>query len=307
MRQTFWTGQTGRALRGKPEAQILAAYLITAPGHHPSGLFFLPIVTAAHHTGIGVAQLCAAMSVLEELGFIEVDDQSEAVWVVNMADEQMPAGPATETEARDLLRHLRDFAGGPLYRRWMDRYGERFRNPCSTLGKTTGKPLETTETGHVVVSPVHGLNQEEKMPRGTGRVEDPSPKKPARIQPDGSVNWLEMVPESLSASPEFIDAYDEWLKSRRERKLKPLGKIGLRKQLEFLGRLGVVGALASIDASVRNGWQGLFEPRPGLQRAPGGRSPAGAARGTDFGPSDATAEALAAAASSWSGEVVEPS
>ena len=50
----FWFGQTGKALRKKgPEALVVGMYLMTAPNANMLGLYYLPIVTIAHETGLG--------------------------------------------------------------------------------------------------------------------------------------------------------------------------------------------------------------------------------------------------------------
>lgn len=40
----FWIGKTGKALRGKPEAQLLALYLMTCPHANMIGVFHCPVM-----------------------------------------------------------------------------------------------------------------------------------------------------------------------------------------------------------------------------------------------------------------------
>jgi len=300
LRQTFWTGETGRLLRRDRDCQVLALYLISAPGRHPSGLFYMPAVTAAHHTGMSVSEVMDALDHLAEAGFIRSDEEAEAVWVVNMAAEQMPEPPLTEADMASLARHLGDFAKSPLLAGWMERYGAvygvRVHEPrqvqAQVLEWSSRSPRQPTQRGHDVssVSSLSHLEKEQTMQDKTrGAKQDTAPAPASRRKQEGEVDWRPMVDESLRC-PEFLDAYGEWLQSRKERKLKPLGVIGIRKQLQFLARLGLLPALESIDASIRNGWQGLFEPStPSFRRSSASVQPA---RGTDFEASSRTQDAL---------------
>lgn len=63
---------------------------------------------------------------------------------------------------------------------------------------------------------------------------------------------------------EFMTAWGEWIKYRKERRLSTRPTT-TRRQLAFLAGLGADGAVASINRSITNGWQGLFE-------APGNRN-----------------------------------
>lgn len=68
------------------------------------------------------------------------------------------------------------------------------------------------------------------------------------------------VPLSLSSSSEFMEAWYLWLKDRRERK-KPVTSAAASMQLRKLEAMGPARAVDAIEASISNGWQGIFEPR----------------------------------------------
>ncbi len=65
-------------------------------------------------------------------------------------------------------------------------------------------------------------------------------------------------PEKLS-SKEFSEAWDSWTKYRREIK-KKLTASTITKQLKLLETFGTSKAVQSIERSITNGWQGLFDP-----------------------------------------------
>ena len=81
---TYWTGKTGRALRGDPNAQLLGCYLISSPHASMIGAYYLPVGFAAHETGLTTEQTTKALGKLEETGFAFYDHESEFVFVTEM-------------------------------------------------------------------------------------------------------------------------------------------------------------------------------------------------------------------------------
>ena len=66
------------------------------------------------------------------------------------------------------------------------------------------------------------------------------------------------IPDGLN-TPEFVTAWDRWKTHRTEIK-KRLTPTQTASQLKKLEGWGIARALAAIDHSITNGWQGLFEP-----------------------------------------------
>jgi hypothetical protein len=66
-------------------------------------------------------------------------------------------------------------------------------------------------------------------------------------------------PSNLN-TPEFLQKWDEWEVFRKEsrKKLTPSTK---KKQLKLLSEFSIDDAMAAIDLSIQNGWQGLFPER----------------------------------------------
>lgn len=58
-------------------------------------------------------------------------------------------------------------------------------------------------------------------------------------------------------SEAFQASWEEWTQFRKEIK-KALTPTSIKRQLAFLGSMTEAQALASVDQSIRNGWQGLF-------------------------------------------------
>lgn len=72
-------------------------------------------------------------------------------------------------------------------------------------------------------------------------------------------------------SPAFADAWADWLTYRKERKLTPYKPTALKAQLATLAEWGEVASIHSIRESIRQNWQGLFEPKQQITKtAPAG-------------------------------------
>ncbi len=75
-------------------------------------------------------------------------------------------------------------------------------------------------------------------------------------------------PESLK-TPEFKAKWAEYLSYRTENKLRALKPKSVEKTLAEMSRWGQQQAIISIDTTIRNAWQGLFEPKSnGTNRPP---------------------------------------
>ncbi len=73
------------------------------------------------------------------------------------------------------------------------------------------------------------------------------------VQGEGSA-----LPPSLD-TPEFRSAWQAWVTYRREKR-KKLTPSTIAKQIKQLAEWGSSKAVMAIESSIRNGWQGLFEP-----------------------------------------------
>lgn len=86
----FWTGKTGRLLRKQgADVQLAALYLITGPHANALGLYYLALPTFAHEMGIPLEGASKALQTLCEGGFCAYDEESETVWVFEMARYQL--------------------------------------------------------------------------------------------------------------------------------------------------------------------------------------------------------------------------
>ncbi len=125
MREQFWTGNTGRALRGHTDAQLLAMYVVTCPHANMIGLYHLSLAYIVSDTGMGMERVAAAFAKLAEpsIDFARYDSVTEVVYVPSMAREQVRN--LGENDKRRILvqKQYEGMAGSPYGADWWTRYG----------------------------------------------------------------------------------------------------------------------------------------------------------------------------------------
>lgn len=124
-RARFWTGETGRRLRGNVDAQLLAAYLLTSCHANQIGLYFLPLSYVSHETGLPPDRVSAALDTLSTVGFARYDHDTEHVWIVNMARQQVTKSVKAMAGAR---KELSANGAGKLRASFENAYGSQLEN-----------------------------------------------------------------------------------------------------------------------------------------------------------------------------------
>lgn len=74
-----------------------------------------------------------------------------------------------------------------------------------------------------------------------------------------------VLPAALD-TPAFRDSWAEWVAYRRDRRLS-LRERTVAKQISDFARWGEPAAIEAINTSIRNGWTGVFESKPGGKHA----------------------------------------
>ena len=140
--------------------------------------------------------------------------------------------------------------------------------------------------------------------KGGGKGRDKGDFPPQRLRDVEAQKGKTPLPPELD-TPEFRKAWDEWLHYRKEKR-KPVSDLAASKQIQSLVAVGVVAAIAAIERSIANDWQGIFpngerqDGRSGggvrsgarVECEPGryGKKPAIVAGGSDPSPSQPGAE-----------------
>jgi hypothetical protein len=120
-------GETGKALRGDLESQVVAFYLVTSPHASMSGVYWCPIPYLAQDTGIPLEGACKALRRLIEMGFCEYDEVADVVFVVRMAHFQVgPSLAPKDNRKVGLLKELSKLPKTSMLQRFFDVYYEAF-------------------------------------------------------------------------------------------------------------------------------------------------------------------------------------
>jgi len=125
---TFWTGKTGREIRALgPECQVIALYLLTSPHSNMIGLYYLPKLFIAHETGLTIEGASKALVSLSKAQFCTYDEESETVFIHEMARYQIGADlVATDKRVKGVENELKKFHNNPLLNAFLKRYAEPY-------------------------------------------------------------------------------------------------------------------------------------------------------------------------------------
>ena len=146
-RPRFWTQGTGKQLRGDHEARVMALYLMSAPTSNMIGLYYLPLAIVSHELGMTFEGASEVLRRVCDVGFAKYDSESEYVWVVNMAREQVGDEPSKkDNRIAGVRNELKKHTKCPFYDDFVEQYEALFGltprpKPASPSGAPP-KPLE---------------------------------------------------------------------------------------------------------------------------------------------------------------------
>ena len=140
---------------------------------------------------------------------------------------------------------------------------QQFRARQGEKGKRGADTRWKNGAGHAPAMPVlcpgYAPAMPVPIPEHSSPSPSPSPKEEEEPKKRKSfdVSAIE-IPEALNTAG-FLNAWDRWCDHRREMK-KPLTKTSTEHQLKELAGMGESRAIAALHHSVKNGWQGIYEP-----------------------------------------------
>jgi len=141
----FWIGSTGRALRGKPPAQVLAHYLISSPHANMIGVYWCPRAYMVLETGLSEKQVDTALDALSGSGFAFYDDDTESVYVPQMARIQIAETLLLrDNRHKGVIAEAERQRESPFLAAWWDRYQAPYNLPRYPF-KAPCKPLASQE------------------------------------------------------------------------------------------------------------------------------------------------------------------
>jgi len=147
----MWHGKTYKDLRKKgAKALLVGLYLMTSPSSNMLGLFNQPILYMAHETGLGIEGAMEGLNGCVDAGFCSYDEESETVFVHEMAKYQIAAVlKASDLRCKGVQKDYDALHDNPFLGAFFDRYGEVFhmtsRREFNEVSKAPTKPLPSQE------------------------------------------------------------------------------------------------------------------------------------------------------------------
>jgi len=299
-----WTGDTGRALRGQLEAQVVVDYLLTCQHANMLGVYYLPIAYLSVDTGMTIEGAWKGLRRAIEVGFCSYDEAAEVVWVHNMARDQIGDFlKSKDLRVSGVQREYDSLPNNAFLGRFFDLYGKAFLMERRREPKGLDSPLEGPSK--YLGSQEQEQEQEQEQdgctsPAGDGsaapaeaapkRSRDPKPDKPdhpagslpaavaSAIAADESLAPICKNPNTLAAdlvaAAPGVDVVTEarkaagWLRANPERRKTKGNDFLLRWMGRAQERCGGRGQLPfSANAATTPGIESDFVPPTDEQRA----------------------------------------
>jgi hypothetical protein len=179
----FWIGTTGKRIRALgAEAQVVATYLVTAPTSTMTGLYYLPIATAAHETGLPFEGARKALRSLTGVGFVHLDEEDEIVFVPEMArhqiaDELKPG----DNRIKGVVNALEPYRRHPFCLSFLEKYALVF---CLPDGLYDGPPEPLRSPWRGPSEPLRSQEQEqEQIQEQEQEMSEPPARASSRPRP----------------------------------------------------------------------------------------------------------------------------
>jgi hypothetical protein len=122
MSRSAWIGKTGRALRGKIEGQVLFGYVVYNTHMNMWGLYYLPKLLIAHELGHPMKVIEKGLKDLAEARFAYYDNETEYLFVVEMAHIQVGELKDKDTRISTANKYYASMPDNPLLGMFYDRY-----------------------------------------------------------------------------------------------------------------------------------------------------------------------------------------
>ncbi len=141
---SFWTGRTGKKLRGNHEAQIVALYLLTTQHANMIGVFNCPIAYISHDTGLPLEGALKGLQSLIEADFCTFDSDTDVVWVHEMARFQVDESlSAKDNRVKGILKEYERIPSLYIRERFYEKYCAPFLLPHEEFISPLQAPCET--------------------------------------------------------------------------------------------------------------------------------------------------------------------
>jgi hypothetical protein len=121
---TIWTGESGRALRGDPDAWTIAFYLMTCPSSTVAGLYYVPVTTIMEETGLTFDAVAKGLAKVKKSGLADYDLERGMAWVPEHLTYQVGEHMTLHDKRRaGIAREVALHKKHPFYDAFMGKYG----------------------------------------------------------------------------------------------------------------------------------------------------------------------------------------
>lgn len=208
IKSTFWTMGSGKRLRGKPEAQVLASYLMTCSQGTMCGIFTIALPTVAHETGIPLSRMASLFEEIRDIAVYDEDD--EICWIPNSARYQLGATLSPKDKRRPgLIRELDQLGTHPFVGQFVRLYGEAYNiepselAACIPLAEPAHPPCKSVAKPQLRSST--SLDQESDQDHAR---ETPDPDELPRTDPPESAAKTKRRPPLSHFAPDEFEPSD---------------------------------------------------------------------------------------------------
>jgi len=157
----FWRAGTGKRLRGDADAQVLALYLMTSPHSNMIGVYYCSVRAMSDETGIPFEGASKALRRLVDEGFCVVDEETDEVFVVQMAAHQIAERlEPKDNRCKSVARELALVDSPKLREAFLEVYREAFN-----VVTPPGSPVDNSPSDKGLRSPFEAPS---KPRAGTG-------------------------------------------------------------------------------------------------------------------------------------------
>lgn len=174
---SFWSGKTGKAIRGNPEAQVLALYLITNQHTNMQGVYHLPVAYICADTGLSQQGALKGLDRLFEGGFCEYFHEQEVVFVYKMLVYQTGNLKKNDNRAISVRNFYNEFEEGHIKQRFAEHYWDLLDLEYKPLASPSEAPRVSVAVTEAVAVTETGERHATKVatPKGSRLPDDWQP------------------------------------------------------------------------------------------------------------------------------------
>lgn len=215
----FWLSKICKDIRrAGVEGVVMAGYLKTAPLSNMLGLYPLSLPAAGHETGLGFEGASKGLQICIQAGYCDYDEDSEFVWVYDMAREQIgEALKVSDNQVKNVQKQYAAMEENPFLARFYDRYGMDFHltekrgetpplvSPSEGSANTLGSKAQAQAQASAQEQ-AHAKGQEQAQAQAGLRPASAKPRAPANKPTDDQRSPSSLVWDFYAAA--YATRYD---------------------------------------------------------------------------------------------------